>query len=353
MLLQVEGPHAFDGRGHLLPVGAHILHRCPAHRAGNARQALDARAILQHRPLHKSVPVFAGRNAIDPLLRLAVSSGVFIAKMPRNPTRKHQAIESGVGDQQIAAAAQHKQRNSALAAQAAASAISSSLAASANQRAGPPMPKVVKGASGLFSSMSIKSRLHHRGLTHRMVAGNFPLPEAKMYPELMVIPMREELVRAGFKETRTAEDVDAALAQPGTTLLVVNSICGCAAGKMRPGVRLALTNSANLPDHKITVFAGQDREATERARSYFEGNPPSSPPCRHPARRQAGLPDAALRHRAGHRPADRRRTGPRLRRVLRNNNSVRKLTFQPNNRTASRSGRPLRPGQLLHLAVPD
>ena len=97
-----------------------------------------------------------------------------------------------------------------------------------------------------------------------------------MYPELMVIPMREELVRAGINETRTAEDVDAALALSGTTLLVVNSICGCAAGKMRPGVRLALGNSTNLPDQKITVFAGQDREATERARSYFEGNPPTS-----------------------------------------------------------------------------
>ena len=98
-----------------------------------------------------------------------------------------------------------------------------------------------------------------------------------MYPELMVIPMREELLRAGISETRTAEDVDSVLAQPGTTLLVVNSICGCAAGKMRPGVRLALSNSANQPDRKITVFAGQDREATERARSYFEGNPPTSP----------------------------------------------------------------------------
>jgi putative YphP/YqiW family bacilliredoxin len=98
-----------------------------------------------------------------------------------------------------------------------------------------------------------------------------------MYPELMVIPMREELVRAGIAEARTAEDVDATVAKPGTTLLVVNSICGCAAGKMRPGVRMALSNSPNLPDHKITVFAGQDREATERARSYFEGNPPSSP----------------------------------------------------------------------------
>ena len=98
-----------------------------------------------------------------------------------------------------------------------------------------------------------------------------------MYPEIMLVPMREELTRAGIVEAQTAEDVDAALAQPGTTMLVVNSVCGCAAGKMRPGVRLALANSANLPDHKISVFAGQDREATERARSYFEGNPPSSP----------------------------------------------------------------------------
>jgi putative YphP/YqiW family bacilliredoxin len=97
-----------------------------------------------------------------------------------------------------------------------------------------------------------------------------------MYPEIMVIPMREELIRAGIKETRTAEEVDAALAQTGTTMVVVNSICGCAAGKMRPGVRLALQNST-LPDQSITVFAGQDREATERARSYFAGNPPTSP----------------------------------------------------------------------------
>ena len=97
-----------------------------------------------------------------------------------------------------------------------------------------------------------------------------------MYPEIMVIPMREELSRAGIQEVRTAAEVDAALAKPGTTMVVVNSICGCAAGKMRPGVRLALQN-ATLPDQSVTVFAGQDREATERARSYFEGNPPSSP----------------------------------------------------------------------------
>ena len=97
-----------------------------------------------------------------------------------------------------------------------------------------------------------------------------------MYPEIMVIPMREELTRAGIAEARTAADVDAALAQPGTTMVVVNSICGCAAGRMRPAVRMAL-EKASHPDKAFTVFAGQDAEATERARGYFTGQPPSSP----------------------------------------------------------------------------
>ena len=92
----------------------------------------------------------------------------------------------------------------------------------------------------------------------------------------MVIPMREELTRAGIQEARSSADVDAALAQTGTTMIVVNSICGCAAGKMRPGVRLALQN-ATKPDQSVTVFAGQDREATERARSFLQGHPPTSP----------------------------------------------------------------------------
>lgn len=97
-----------------------------------------------------------------------------------------------------------------------------------------------------------------------------------MYPELMVIPMREELTKAGVVEARSSAEVDAALAKPGTTMLVVNSICGCAAGKMRPGVRLAMQH-ATRPDQAVTVFAGQDREATERARGYFQGHPPTSP----------------------------------------------------------------------------
>lgn len=98
-----------------------------------------------------------------------------------------------------------------------------------------------------------------------------------MYPEIMVVPMREELTRLGIEELRTSEQVDRQLKnRPGTTMVVVNSICGCAAGRMRPAVRMALQNSAK-PDKAYSVFAGQDTEATERARGYFTGHPPSSP----------------------------------------------------------------------------
>jgi putative YphP/YqiW family bacilliredoxin len=98
-----------------------------------------------------------------------------------------------------------------------------------------------------------------------------------MYPEIMTVPMREELTRLGIQELKTAADVDREFAaQHGTTMVIVNSICGCAAGRMRPAVRLALQQAAK-PDRVFTVFAGQDREATERARSYFAGYPPSSP----------------------------------------------------------------------------
>jgi len=98
-----------------------------------------------------------------------------------------------------------------------------------------------------------------------------------MYPEIMLAPMREELTRLGIRELKTAAEVDAALAKaPGATMVVVNSVCGCAAGKMRPAVRTALQHGC-LPEHRVSVFAGQDAEATERARSYFTGYPPSSP----------------------------------------------------------------------------
>jgi putative YphP/YqiW family bacilliredoxin len=98
-----------------------------------------------------------------------------------------------------------------------------------------------------------------------------------MYPEIMTVPMREELTRLGVQELKTAAEVDRVLSdQRGTAMVIVNSICGCAAGRMRPAVRLALQNSTK-PDRMFTVFAGQDREATERARAYFTGYPPSSP----------------------------------------------------------------------------
>ncbi|MFZ0687714.1 MAG: BrxA/BrxB family bacilliredoxin [Terriglobales bacterium] len=98
-----------------------------------------------------------------------------------------------------------------------------------------------------------------------------------MYPEIMVVPMREELTRLGIEELRTAADVDRVLSgYQGATMVIVNSICGCAAGRMRPAVRLALQHPV-IPNNVVTVFAGQDTEATERARSYFTGYPPSSP----------------------------------------------------------------------------
>ncbi len=98
-----------------------------------------------------------------------------------------------------------------------------------------------------------------------------------MYPEMMLVPMREELTSVGVQELRTAEEVDRIITtQPGTAMVIVNSICGCAAGRMRPAVRAALQNGPK-PDKVYSVFAGQDVEATQRARSYFTGYPPSSP----------------------------------------------------------------------------
>ncbi len=98
-----------------------------------------------------------------------------------------------------------------------------------------------------------------------------------MYDEALVSPMREELTELGIQETRTAAEVDRILKEPqGTTLVVVNSVCGCAAANARPAVSVAMKNS-KLPANAITVFAGNDAEATSRARSYFVGYQPSSP----------------------------------------------------------------------------
>ena len=98
-----------------------------------------------------------------------------------------------------------------------------------------------------------------------------------MYDERMVTPMRQELTRLGIEELRSAADVDTKFTTAkGTTLVVVNSVCGCAARNARPAVAMALQN-ATKPDHLTTVFAGQDIQATDRARSYFTGYQPSSP----------------------------------------------------------------------------
>ena len=103
------------------------------------------------------------------------------------------------------------------------------------------------------------------------------LSNAPMYDERFVTPMRQELTRLGIEELRSPDEVDARLKEAkGTTLVVVNSICGCAARMARPAVAMALQHSAK-PDNLTTVFAGQDAEATERARSYFTGYAPSSP----------------------------------------------------------------------------
>ena len=97
-----------------------------------------------------------------------------------------------------------------------------------------------------------------------------------MYPAELVKPMREDLTKVGFEELHTAEAVDTAIAKEGTTLVVVNSVCGCAAANARPGARMSLQN-AKRPDHIVTVFAGVDREAVDAARGHMIPFPPSSP----------------------------------------------------------------------------
>ncbi|MEQ9441479.1 MAG: BrxA/BrxB family bacilliredoxin [Cyclobacteriaceae bacterium] len=99
-----------------------------------------------------------------------------------------------------------------------------------------------------------------------------------MYPEELVAPMRTDLTSAGFSEFTTAEEVTSHLEnQKGTTLMVINSVCGCAAGAARPGVKLALNNSEKKPDYLTTVFAGVDQEAVAKAREFTLPYPPSSP----------------------------------------------------------------------------
>ncbi|MBL0312669.1 MAG: BrxA/BrxB family bacilliredoxin [Holophagaceae bacterium] len=123
------------------------------------------------------------------------------------------------------------------------------------------------------------------------------------YPEYMVAPMREELTQIGFEHLMSSAQVDQALQRAGTTLLVVNSVCGCAAAGARPGLTLALKDKGLKFDHLVTVFAGMEKEATQAAREYFEGAAPSSPQA-------AILKDGQLLHLLqrtdflGHEPAE-------------------------------------------------
>ena len=97
-----------------------------------------------------------------------------------------------------------------------------------------------------------------------------------MYPPELVKPMREDLTNYGFKELYTSEEVDQAIAQKGTTLVMVNSVCGCAAANARPGAKASVNNDKK-PDHLVTVFAGVDKEAVDKARAHMIPFPPSSP----------------------------------------------------------------------------
>lgn len=98
-----------------------------------------------------------------------------------------------------------------------------------------------------------------------------------MYPEEIVIPMKEELTDRGFDELLSAEAVDAQLSKPGTTLVMINSVCGCSAGSARPGVLMAVQNAAKKPDHLTTSFAGFDMDAVKKLREHLLPYPPSSP----------------------------------------------------------------------------
>jgi putative YphP/YqiW family bacilliredoxin len=98
-----------------------------------------------------------------------------------------------------------------------------------------------------------------------------------MYPAEIVIPMKEELTENGFSELLTAEEVEQKIAEPGTTLVVINSVCGCSAGTARPGVLMAVQNSSRKPDHLATSFAGFDVDAVKKIREHLMPFPPSSP----------------------------------------------------------------------------
>lgn len=137
-----------------------------------------------------------------------------------------------------------------------------------------------------------------------------------MYPEPLLIPMRQELTRLGIEELRTAEAVDELLKdQKGTAMVVVNSVCGCAARNARPAVAMAMAHAVT-PDRATTVFAGQDTDATERARGYFVGYPPQLAEHRAAQGWRCRVHAGAPSHRGAQRAGNRRRSDGCLRPIL-------------------------------------
>lgn len=288
--LKIEGSNPDQSARHLLTISAHILHRCSPNRARYPGKTFDAADSLLADMQHEGIPI--GSCCGDEVSEAAVGGGG-CNRVNRivNGDMNHQPIKAVIAHQQIAASAQNKDPELPLAGKLDSFdqlCLARHLAKIARRTA--DAEGGIRSERNLLLNADRKSRHGLESTTprpHTGARGGETVQsreaaiegrprEMLMYPEIMVIPMREELTRAGLSEARTAADVDTAVAQPGTTMVVVNSICGCAAGKMRPGVRLAMQHNAK-PDHAVTVFAGQDREATEKARSYFGGHPPTSP----------------------------------------------------------------------------
>ncbi len=283
---QIEGADAGNGAGYLLPVGSDVLYRGAADGAGNSGEAFDAADSAFADVEDKGIPFGSGADGVvDGRAVGGCRDGVVDCDVD------DQAVEARIADEQVAATPKDKDFEVILAGIengvkefgfAGNLAEKASRAADAKGGVGGEgylFPNADGGSLHGFEGTTPAApdwrreeqdrTIHIRRLFSR-------LKERLMYPEIMVIPMREELTRAGVAEARSAAEVDAAVAQKGTTMVVVNSICGCAAGKMRPGVRLALQHGTK-PDHAVAVFAGQDVEATEKARTYFGGHPPTSP----------------------------------------------------------------------------
>lgn len=261
---------------YFLPISAHILHRRTTHSAGKPAQAFNATAILAHGQSHKIIPVFT---------RAGVEQHLFKVAFKLHACQRYFQDHTGpaaIGDDKIAATAQDKERE--LAGKGKGHRFGNFMFRMGINKIPCRATNLESGQRGkgdvFLGAQKVGNRVQERCnygnefLIDKI--GARPIGGKRMYPEGMVAPMRQELTAGGIEEARTAADVENAINQKGTLMVVVNSICGCAAGRMRPGVRAAIQSGVR-PDRMITVFAGQDREATDAARRHFTGFPPSSP----------------------------------------------------------------------------